>query len=196
MMSNKIVVVNNFLDYEDSRKLRHYALGMKFGGRDESTQYEGLRTSCLSEFDPLLYESMGKAMLEAYGYSDVESFSGSLTFHVNRVQDKNEMVFKDVAQRIHIDQALHTGILYLTPFPKPNSGLMIYHNNQIDCIQNEYNKMVIFDSNFYRHAIEDFFGEDLFDGRLTMNFFVFEVVDAKKGKFVFNKSDDKVNDVQ
>ena len=181
-MSNKIVVVNDFLEYNDSRTVRDYALSLKYGVRNENEQYEGLRTSCLSEFDLPLYESMGRAMLEAYGYSDIESFSGRMGFHVNRTQDKNEMVFKDISQRIHVDRALHTGILYLTPFPKPNSGLNIYHNNQIDHIQNEYNKMVIFDSNFYRHSIDDFFGNDIYDGRMTLVFFVNEIIDRKKGK--------------
>jgi hypothetical protein len=80
---------------------------------------------------------------------------------------------EDMSDTIHTDGVFDfAGVLYLTPNPPPNSGTAFYnHNNEeVDYVENVYNRLTIYPSNI-RHSIKESFGDNITNGRLVYTVF-------------------------
>jgi hypothetical protein len=81
---------------------------------------------------------------------------------------------EDMSDTIHTDGIFdYAGVLYLTPNPPPNSGTAFYNddNEEIDYVENVYNRLTIYPSNI-RHSIKESFGDSLTNGRLVYTVFL------------------------
>ena len=81
---------------------------------------------------------------------------------------------EDMSGTIHTDGIFdYAGVLYLTPNPPPNSGTAFYNddNEEIDYVENVYNRLTIYPSNI-RHSIKESFGDNLTNGRLVFTVFL------------------------
>lgn len=75
--------------------------------------------------------------------------------------------------KMHIDPCSYSGIVYLTPDANIESGTTFidsYNNSKIK-IENYYNRLVCYPANIL-HGPTDLFGDDIYDGRLTLTFFI------------------------
>ena len=174
----KTLVLDNFHPYPDA--IRSWALEQEFINRDSdelNKNYEGIRTRCLSELEPELYDEISRSILLNY-YPDLwdkeYKIDAEMFIHVNTKKDMEEPIFKDWGRRNHLDsECLLTGIMYLTPFPEVNSGTQIHFTETVsDTISNRYNRMMVFPSGILHHSAVNYFGKDKYDGRMTLLFFL------------------------
>lgn len=89
-------------------------------------------------------------------------------FHIMREED----IFD--SNWIHQDnEAILAGLVYLNPNPRPNTGTLVYKDGKETIVENQYNKMIMYDTN-YLHAPQGGFGTDVNDCRLSLVFFITE----------------------
>ena len=81
---------------------------------------------------------------------------------------------EDMSDTTHTDGIFDfAGVLYLTPYPPPNSGTVFFNdeNEEIDYVENLYNRLTIYPSNI-PHRIKESFGDNINNGRLVYTIFV------------------------
>lgn len=81
---------------------------------------------------------------------------------------------EDMSDTTHTDGIYDfAGVLYLTPYPPPNSGTVFFNdeNEEIDYVENLYNRLTIYPSNI-PHRIKESFGDNINNGRLVYTVFV------------------------
>jgi hypothetical protein len=81
---------------------------------------------------------------------------------------------EDMSETTHTDGVFDfAGVLYLTPNPPPNSGTIFYNENneEIDYVENVYNRLTIYPSTTL-HRIKESFGHNITNGRLTYTVFL------------------------
>jgi hypothetical protein len=81
---------------------------------------------------------------------------------------------EDMSDTTHTDGIFDfAGVLYLTPYPPPNSGTVFFNdeNEEIDYVENLYNRLTIYPSNI-PHRIKESFGDNINNGRLVYTVFV------------------------
>lgn len=81
---------------------------------------------------------------------------------------------EDMSKTTHTDGIFdYAGVLYLTPNPKPNSGTIFYNENneEINYVENVYNRLTIYPSTTL-HRIKESFGDNISNGRLTYTVFI------------------------
>jgi hypothetical protein len=78
------------------------------------------------------------------------------------------------SDNIHTDYMFdYAGVLYLTPNPEPNSGTAFYNESgeEIDYVENIYNRLTIYSSNI-PHSLKESFGDNINNGRLVYTIFI------------------------
>jgi hypothetical protein len=81
---------------------------------------------------------------------------------------------EDMSNTIHTDGIFdYAGVLYLTPNPPPNSGTAFFNDNneEIDYVDNVYNRLIIYPANI-PHSIKQSFGDNINNGRLVYTIFI------------------------
>jgi hypothetical protein len=75
-------------------------------------------------------------------------------------------------QRFHRDDEDYAGVVYLVPNPKSQSGTIVFDENDRNSvtIENVYNRLILYNGNLL-HGVEDTFGNDIEDGRMTLTIF-------------------------
>lgn len=176
-----IVVVDNF--YECPDIVRYHALNKEY---NVYGNYPGIRTEAMNENEQNeiknIFESIVGKKIVYWPYK----YNGSFQYTTE----------KDISW-IHRDNTDYSAIIYLTPNPPLNSGVVLYQhkgtnleftncdkeedilnldsyneNNwkKIDIIGNKYNRCVIFNGKL-SHKSNMYFGNDRYDGRLFQTFF-------------------------
>lgn len=174
----KTVIIDNY--FENVAKIRKMALSNAFEYNTRGATnglYEGKRSQDLREVDPELGDKIIRHMINAYRgiEEDDYEYDATLHFHYNSKSDADDEIFKDIGTRIHVDKSLLTAIVYLTPYPKENSGIQLYIGEQPEVIQNRFNRLVMFEASKIPHSMESFFGNDRYDSRLTLLCFVYDL---------------------
>lgn len=137
--------------------------------------YRGTRTTALNEVAPKLINSFFEQMIFKSIYNDnnlhtalaTVNFGIDAVAHLHRLTDKT--IFNDTW--IHTDPGVvYAAIVYLSKNPAPNSGTIIYKNNEKIVVENKFNRMVLYHAN-YPHSAMGGFGDSTADCRLTLNVF-------------------------
>lgn len=161
--------------HPDPESLREIALQQEFITRQTdplNKNYEGTRTRCVSEWDQELYKELTQQMLYSY-YGQMNEVEGEMFFHVNTAKEMEEPIYKDPARRIHLDdKCIMTSILYLSPYPPQDTGTELYIGDQKEVVINRYNRLLCFSSGQVPHAAQEYFGKNIYDGRMTLLFFL------------------------
>lgn len=190
-ISSNLIIFDNF--YENPEEVRNFALQQEF---IITGNFPGKRT--LRGFDANKFYEKIQSYLNNIGYRIVDFFDknienkGNCTFTISTSKDKAKFW-------IHTDDIINdenkfnmAGILFLTPNPPSNSGTVFYEFDntyqsekdfsfdkytfditkwkKIDTIGNVYNRLILFNAERY-HSINNLFGTDKYNGRLTQNFF-------------------------
>lgn len=187
-----IIVFDNF--YKNPREVRNYALHQEFIA---TGNFPGKRT-LVHYGNNEIYNKI-KCYLIPLGYNiisftlnNLDNRNGNGAFTISTSNDKtNTWIHVDNANK-NDNYVYMSGVLFLTPNAPLNSGTVFYnfdYNSEydknikienynsditkwkkIDIIGNVYNRLIIFNADIY-HSINNLFGTNKYNGRLTQNFF-------------------------
>lgn len=156
-----MIVIDKFLNNPD--RIREEGLELSYT-KAESPGWRGYR--CLYtnmvgyELDGLIRDKL----------NELDSKFNNATLRCYFHYTLNE----DMSDTTHTDGIYDfAGVLYLTPYPPPNSGTIFYNDKdeEIDYVENLYNRLTIYPSNI-PHRIKESFGDNINNGRLVYTVFV------------------------
>ncbi len=155
-----MIIIDDFLN--DPDRVREDALDLTYTqAQPDSTGWKGFRCLYTNMVGEELTEMLQNKLVEL-GFTDPFL---RCYFHYT--------VKEDMTNTIHTDGIFDfAGVLYLTPNPPPNSGTAFYNDNdeEIDYVENVYNRLIIYPSNI-RHRIKESFGNSKPTGRLVYTIF-------------------------
>ena len=158
-----MIIIDNFL--EDPDRIREEGLELDYTkAQPNSPGWKGFRCLYTNMVDLELNELIQNKLNELdpkFVGSNLRCF-----FHYT--------LNEDMSNTVHTDGIFdYAGVLYLTPNPPPNSGTAFYNddNEEIDYVENVYNRLTIYPSNI-RHSIKESFGDNLTNGRLVYTVFL------------------------
>jgi len=170
----KTIQVDHFFD--DPDELRTLALSLDYRSRSSSEYYEGQRSAQLHTINASLHASIcSRIITEYYGYSaDGVSYTASTFFHKTLASDTLDTQW--LHDRVHVDSAILTGIVYLNPSAPITAGTQTYAsiNGELvpDIIMgNRYNRLVVYPAD-QPHSAVSLTGYSDSDARLVMLFFL------------------------
>jgi hypothetical protein len=158
------ILVDDFFDNVD--EIRNLALSCKYDKSDATTGWKGFRSTLNNED---LKKQIHDKLISFN--SQFKNFDLNIFFHYSLDNTKNEM--QDFwRQRFHRDYSDWAGVIYLTPEPKNQSGTILFDetNKNPITIENVYNRLIMYDGNFL-HGVEDTFGDDINNSRMTITIF-------------------------
>jgi hypothetical protein len=157
------ILIDNFLENPDL--IRNIALSKDYDKSNKETGWKGYRI--FIDNDELIYFIKNKLI-------DIDDKFKNITlevfFHYTLDDTKNETNFEK--NRLHKDKTLWAGVIYLTPNPPKNSGTTLHDDNGKleDIIDNVYNRFIFYNGNVI-HGLQDTFGDNINNGRLTITMF-------------------------
>ena len=186
-----------FLEFENffsnPDEIRKFALSQKFySSEDHPTggNWPGIRTEYYHTLNEDMYYEFTSRLYELMGWDTSKDTYFESMFQLCTASDGNSWIHNDKMTQ----EFTHVGMVYLTPNPKPNSGTIIYdlkenvdanskdfaldesnpkNFNVNSIITNDYNKCIMYDPKSW-HKSDQYFGSDIYDGRLTLVFFLKE----------------------
>jgi hypothetical protein len=156
-----MIVIDSFLNNPD--RIREEGLELSYT-KAESPGWRGFR--CLYtnmpgyELDGLIRDKLNEL--------DPKFINSTLRCYFHYTLNE------DMSDTTHTDGIFDfAGVLYLTPYPPPNSGTVFFNdeNEEIDYVDNLYNRLTIYPSNI-PHRIKESFGDNINNGRLVYTVFV------------------------
>ena len=152
-MNKSFICIDDF--YNDPDDVREFALEQEY---TTSGNYPGIRTV------PHMTDSMKEIISDALNlnkeYDYGKQYCGSFQYTTSR--DRSW---------IHADGTTEwAGVLYLTPDAPPSSGTGFFKWEKITEVANVYNRLILYDARQF-HMSLDYFGNDMYDGRLFQTFF-------------------------
>jgi len=157
---NNMIIIDNFLNEPDL--IRQDALELTYTKAEpNSPGWRGYRCLYTNMVGDEVYELVKDKLVEL-GFTDPFL---RCYFHYTLNEDMSETTHTDGV----FDFA---GVLYLTPNPPPNSGTIFYNENneEIDYVENVYNRLTIYPSTTL-HRIKESFGHNITNGRLVYTIF-------------------------
>ena len=158
-----MIVIDNFL--EDPDRIREEGLELGYTkAQPNSPGWKGFRCLHTNMVDLELIELIRNKLNEM----DPKFIGSNLRcfFHYT--------LNEDMSNTIHTDGIFdYAGVLYLTPNPPPNSGTAFYddNNEEIDYVENVYNRLTIYPATI-PHSIKESFGDSINNGRLVYTVFL------------------------
>jgi hypothetical protein len=158
-----MITIDNFLENPDL--VREDALDLSYTKAEpNSPGWRGFRCLHTSMVGNEVYELVEKKLSEL----DPKFNNAMLRcyFHYTTNEDMSDTTHTDGIYDF-------AGVLYLTPNPPTNSGTIFFNENneEIDYVENVYNRLIIYPSNTL-HRIKESFGDSLTNGRLTYTVFL------------------------
>jgi hypothetical protein len=157
-----MIIIDNFLP--NPNQIREDALELTYTKAEpNSPGWKGFRCLYTSMVGDELTELVREKLIELDSKFDDTFLRCYFHYTLN----------EDMSDTIHTDGVFDfAGVLYLTPNPPPNSGTAFYnHNNEeVDYVENVYNRLTIYPSNI-RHSIKESFGDNITNGRLVYTVF-------------------------
>jgi len=159
---DNMIIIDNFLKEPD--RIREDALELTFTKAEpNSPGWKGFR--CL--YTNMPGEELNELLRERLPELDSRFTNPQLRCYFHYTLNENML------NTIHTDGIYDfAGVLYLTPNPPLNSGTAFYddNNEQIDYVENVYNRLTIYPANI-RHSIKESFGDNINNGRMVYTIF-------------------------
>lgn len=145
MRNFPVVVIDNF--FKEPDKIRNFALHQEFK-RDETSNFPGGRTDCLSVIEPNLHNEFLKKFFSIYYDFTYEKINWFVEAKFQQTSNKIESGWVHVDSEIDFSCKV-AGIVYLNPNAPLNSGTSIYKpkNNVLIPVLNPYAKASHYFSN-------------------------------------------------
>ena len=170
---NDIIVIHNVFDFPNeitslAKSQEFFSLENHPIDANTKITWSGKKTLPLDKIlSPTLYENIINQIINKLPFAVDKKQTVSL-FH--------SFTYADISSNkwFHIDNTSFGGVVYINnvyPSNPDNHGTMILKQNQEINIPYEYNKLVLYPSN-YIHRPMNGFGKSLDASRLTLNFFI------------------------
>jgi hypothetical protein len=158
------ILIDNFFENVDD--VRNKALSYDYEKSNENTGWKGFRATIN---DANIITHINKRLTETD--SKFKDIVLRYYFHYSLDNTKNEQS-DFLKERFHKDGVDWAGVIYLTPNPPTNSGTIIFDRfmNPSIHIENVYNRFIFYNGNTL-HGVEDTFGNDITNGRMTVTLF-------------------------
>lgn len=169
------ILIDDF--FEDPDMIREEALSMDYTESSSKTGWKGFRTELKNGTIKEYILKKLSDINEEFKYLKIDCF---LHYSIDSTKLKLKNNFEK--SRLHKDLTGWAGVIYLYPTPPKNSGTTLHHDNgeMTHKFENRYNRFV-----FYRgdilHGVEDTFGDNINNGRLTITIFG-DILNNKKEK--------------
>jgi hypothetical protein len=177
-MFKDIIVIDNIFDDPDSEV--EYIMQQEFLPNTslpgKGPAWKGLRTNSLHTFNTDKHHEYFKHILEKIIHHDKAmsndftwsyQYKGSIVFHKLMECNKFERSW------IHTDtHNIYAGVIYLTKNPPLFSGTLIEKRHETVFVENKYNRLVFYRSDYLHSALSGFGDESC--PRLTISFFLNE----------------------
>jgi hypothetical protein len=164
MISNDLIIIDNFLDNVD--EIREEALSLEYTkSLPESNGWKGYRCLVGNAVTMKLHKKVEDTLINLNSkFKDCE-----MRCHFHYTLDENNLDINNAHRDYGFDYA---GVLYLTPNPYSNSGTLFYNDQgkEIHYLDNIYNRLVIYPANEW-HSLKKSFGDSIDNGRLTFTIF-------------------------
>jgi hypothetical protein len=159
------ILIDNFFENPDI--IRNEALLMEYVESSSKTGWKGFRVELKNDS---VKEYILKKLIEID--EDFKHLKFDCFLHYSIESTKLKLKNNFEKNRLHKDLTDWAGVIYLHPNPPKNSGTTLHRDNgeMISRVDNVYNRFV-----FYRgdilHGVEDTFGDNIKNGRLTITIF-------------------------
>jgi len=172
---NDYILIDDF--FENPDEIRKEALLMDYTESNSKTGWKGFRTE-------LKNDTIKEYILKKLSEIDEDFKHLKIKCFLHYSMDSTKLTLKNNFEnsKLHKDLTGWAGVIYLYPTPPKNSGTTLHLDNgeMTHKIENQYNRFV-----FYRgdilHGVEDTFGNDINNGRLTITIFG-DILNNKKEK--------------
>jgi hypothetical protein len=169
------ILIDNFLENPDL--MRNVALASLYEKSNRKTSWKGHRS--FIDNDELIYFIKNKLI-------DIDDKFKNITlevfFHYTLDDTKNE-IHNFEKNRLHKDETSWAGVIYLTPNPPKNCGTTLHDDTGVlkNIVDNVYNRFILYNGSTI-HGVQDTFGEDIHNARLTIT--IFGNIDKKEKTFL------------
>ena len=178
MLNNFFVIDNLFSDPDEIVKIakqqKYYKIDEHPKDKNTHISWEGIRTEwlhdvCSENTQMLLQNEITRKLCNTIrpdAFIDVDQ-DMRMHFHLFTSENKHK------PEWFHMDTTIMAGVIYLNKdiADNPKHGTIIKFNGVDETIPNRYNRLVAYRGD-YIHAPASGFGNNLDDGRLTLNFFI------------------------
>ena len=182
-MLQDIIVIDNF--FKDPDSIVEFANQQAFEENDfEKTKsyWQGLRTDELHNINTVKTNKITDELFERIFYDNFTKsnkysliYTWRARFYFHRLKEAYKLQYK----WIHNDPSIYAGIVYLNKNPSPDTGTFIIKKDNIISIENKYNRLVLYNSD-YLHSPMNGFGESE-NSRLTLTIFIYSIsIDLRK----------------
>ena len=171
----KKIIIDNFFENPDD--IRSYGLSLKYRKRNDDEYFEGKRSIPLYEVNRNLYEHVCTRILGEYYGNVYYRYKADVYFHITSEEDKEDKNWKNFNERVHQDDVMVSGIIFMTPDAPSECGTQTYKvkdNTFVPDVimSNVYNRMIAYPGSDF-HSAMDLFGEAE-NSRLVILFFLKE----------------------
>jgi hypothetical protein len=169
----KYILKDNF--FENVCKVRETALKHTYLKSNKNTGWKGYRAE-ISDTHIKNYIKENLIKID----SNFKNLDFVFYFHYSLENTKSELN-NFWLQRFHKDDEDWAGVIYLNPNPKQESGTIIFDETDKNpiTIENLYNRLILYNGNLL-HGVEDTFGNNIDNGRMTLT--IFGITKDKKNK--------------
>jgi hypothetical protein len=173
-MINDIVVIDNIFENVDdivsyARKQTFFSAQTHPSKDEVEIYWVGNRTLQINDLDSEYYQNMiSQIMYKVFKdlkYTDIY-LDAQMYFHTLSESDK----FNDSWFHRDLDCKI-AGVVYLNEDPNKKYGTGIFKDGETIEIENVYNRLVLYNSDFLHSALGGF-GDNIHNNRLTLTFFI------------------------
>ena len=171
-MINSLLIVDNV--FRDPDRIIELARSHEYyTNQDAELTWQGIRSKELISYDYNTYsevvnEMVNKSIEKTFGNGINVDFKWYMNLYFHQLLS-NDIMTDDW---FHTDKkCCYAGIVYLSKNPPADSGTIVNTGTEILNIDNVFNRMVLYRSD-YIHSAKSGFGNSINDSRLTLTFFV------------------------
>lgn len=184
-MLQDIIVIDDF--FKDPDDIVEFANQQVFEENDftkTKSYWQGLRTSRLHTIDIDKSNKITNEFFERIFYDNFKKcvkYSLNCNCNAEFYFHKSPSTLNFTHKWVHKDVSIYAGVVYLNKNPPDNSGTFIIKKDEIIRIENKYNRLVLYNSD-YLHSPMGGFGEGE-NSRLTLTIFINDIsIDLRKNK--------------
>lgn len=161
------ILIDNFLENPDV--IRNIALSKQYVKSSKETGWKGYRID-VDDIELINYIKNKLIQID----NKFKNIILETYFHY---------ALNDTDTKLHKDETQWAGVIYLTPNPPKNCGTTLHDDTGVlkNIVDNVYNRFILYNGSTI-HGVQDTFGEDIHNARLTIT--IFGNIDKKEKTFL------------
>lgn len=133
--------------------------------------WRGFRSNCLSQQSPQIFSDISNT-IKTKIFSNYRNCSLDLNSEIFFHYSPGFIKYDE--SWWHCDECIFAGLVYLNYSPEKNSGTILKINGSNFCIENVFNRCLVYNSSIL-HRPEKCFGDSKYTSRFTTTFFIYKL---------------------